>query len=376
MSSSSSPSPRVLLLSERNAEARKWHAWQYEFEDVIAAVDDVRVVAPAAAHEPPLARLGRRVARKLGRDPLHADPALERVRVTGEYDLFFAVLHFPEDIPHLERLLDWRERCDKAVCYIAEVYDRPEVHPYLELLRRFRFDQVFLFMPREAALVSRLSGAPTAFLPVAVDALRFSPHPDPPERVVDLYQFGRRSEVTHAAALGLARDGGAFYLYDTVFNVPLPDPRAHRELIAETMKRSRYFFAYRPTQDVTRPEEESLASRYFEGVGGGTILLGEAPDLPEYRENFDWPDALIPIPYEASNLREIVADLDAQPQRLARARLNNDLATLRRHDWAYRWGQVLDAVGLPETPRMQERRERLEALAVLAEDREGAPIRP
>ena len=364
------------MLSERNAEARKWHAWQYEFEDVIQAVDDVQLVAPAAVVEPRAAQLGRRVARKLGRGRLHADPAMERVRVTGEYDLFFSVLHFAEDIPHLERLLEWRERCDKAVCFLVEVYDEPHWYPYLELLREFRFDQVFLFLPRRAPLVTQLSGSPAGFLPVGVDALRFSPWPDPPARCVDLYQFGRRSEVTHAAALELAREDGLFYVYDTVFNVPLPDPWAHRELIAETMKRSRYFFAYRPTQDVTRPGEESLAGRYFEAVGGGAVLLGAAPQVPEFGEHFDWPDAVIPIPYEATNLREIVAELDAQPERLARARLNNDLATLRRHDWSYRWQQVLDVAGLPALPPMEERRARLEALAVLAEDREGAGLRP
>ena len=357
------------MLSERNLHARKWHAWQYEFEDVIVDVDDVRLVAPPVAVERPAARIGRRVARKLGRGRLHPDPAMELVRVTGEYDLFFAVVHFAEDIAHLERLLGWREHCDRAVCLIVEAYDTPGLPPYLELLREFRFDRVFLFNPAQGPLITRVTGSPTDFLPLAVDAWRFSPHPDPPARAVDLYQFGRRSEVTHAAALALARQDGLFYLYDTVFNVPLPDPRAHRELLAEVMKRSRYFFAYGPAQDVTRPGQESLASRYFEGVGGGAVLLGGAPDVPEFAAHFDWPDAVITIPYEATNLREIIAELDAQPERLARARLNNDLATLRRHDWAYRWRQILEAAGLSPTPPLSERIERLQAVAQQVEER-------
>ena len=362
------------MFSKRNVEIRKYHAFQYEFEDVIGAIDDVRLVAPPAAPASRLAGLRHRATHRLGLGRPRADPEIQPVRIAGEYDLFFAVLHFATDIPHLEQLHGWRERCDKAVCYIVEVYDRPDMRAYLELLREFRFDRVFLFHPRMGGLVTELSGAPTGHFPVGVDALRFSPHPHPPERTVDLYQFGRRSEVTHAAALELARRDGLFYVYDTVFNVPLPEPRAHRELIASIMKRSRYFFAYRPTQDVTRPSEETLAARYFEGIGGGAVLLGDAPDVPEFHANFDWPDAVIPIPYEATDLKGILAELDAQPERLARARLNNDLATLRRHDWAYRWMQVLDAAGLAPLPRVHERLERLEALAAQVEGREGSAL--
>jgi hypothetical protein len=166
----------------------------------------------------------------------------------------------------------------------------------------------------------------------------------------------------------MARDDGAFYVYDTVFNVPLPDYRSHRDMMAEYLKRSRYFFSYRPGQDLDRGrQDDALSSRYFEATAGGAVLLGNSPRTPEYEQCFGWPDSTIEIPYEAHDLREIIADLDVQPERLARARTNNILGGLRQHDWLHRWARVLDAAGLPPTERMVTRGQQLEEIAVMVE---------
>jgi len=361
--------PRVLLLSERRLETPKWQAAHYEFEDVIAEIDSVRLVAPARAPLGLVTDLRRRVTRRVGRPELVGEPLAEAVDVDGFYDLFFCIMHFPTDLAHLHRLRGWRERCNKAVCFLVELWEHeiPRSTPYLELLKRFGFDHVFILHARHRDVVRRLSGAPCDYMGVGVDALRFSPYPSPPPRVVDFYQFGRRSPYTHQAALRLARTEGAFYLYDTVFNVPLPDPRAHREAIASIVKRARYFFAYTAADDHERAAGEDVVSaRYIEGIAGGAIVLGSAPRVPEFTELFPWADATIAIPYEAHDLKEIVSELERSPERLAAARINNVVGTLRRHDWVYRWQQVLDAVGLPATPAMAARKARLAELADVA----------
>lgn len=92
-------------------------------------------------------------------------------------------------------------------------------------------------------------------------------------------------------------------------------------------------------------------------------MLGAAPDCDAYREYFDWQDAVIEIPYEATNIAEIIADLDSQPERLAIARRNNVVNSLLRHDWVYRWQLILDKVGLEPTLRMKARQEHLTNLA-------------
>jgi hypothetical protein len=358
---------RVLLFSKRNLEARKWHAFQYEFEDVIAELDAAQLLAPPLAPASRREQLVQRIQRRAGHPERYFDLPIEPVTVEGRFDLFFAVFHFAPDISYLQQLRQARDRCEKAICFIPEVYEPEKLRPYLQLLRECSFDHVFLFNGEAAEGVSKIAGCPATFMPVGVDMVRFSPYPDPPARTVDLYQFGRRSPVTHAAALEMARNG-AYYVYDTVFDVPLPDYRAHRELIASTMKRSKYFFAYRAGQDVARAAAtDDLSARYFEGMAGGAVLLGSAPDTDEYRTCFPWPDSTIEIPYEAHDLAELVADLDAQPERLARARARNVAGMLRRHDWSHRWATILEVAGMDQPPALQRRLERLEELATLAE---------
>ena len=358
---------RVLLFSKRNLEVRKWHAYQYEFEDVIGEVDAVNRIAPPLAPASRVTRLAQRVQRRAGHPERYFDLPIEPVTVEGRYDLFFAVFHFAPDISYLQQLREARDRCAKAICFMPEIYEPETLRPYLELLREFSFDHVFLFNGAAADTVSRIAGCPATFRPVGVDAVRFSPYPDPPARSVDLYSFGLRSPVTHETAMDMARNG-SFYIYDTVFNVPLPDYLSHRELVAATMKRSKYFFAYRAAEDVARAAATNeLSARYFEGMAGGAVLLGSAPDTEEYRACFGWPDSTIEIPYEARDLARIVAELDAQLERLARARANNVAGILRRHDWAHRWASILEAAGLLRTPELQRRLDRVEELATMAD---------
>jgi hypothetical protein len=357
--------------------SRKWHALQYEFEDVVAEVDEVELVAPVARSGSAFSRFSYRLTRAAGQGARYHEVGLEPVQITGSYDLFFAFFAFPLDISHLRALRDWRPRCGKAIAFIGEIYSQQvdEVRSHLQLLREHGFDHVYVFNPRPAAQVSRIAGCPVEFLGLGVDALRFSPYPTVPERKVDLYQFGRRSDVTHDAALELMRRDGLLYLYDTVFNVPVPDYRAHRELIAEIMKRSRYFFAYRAGEDRQRArQDDALSSRYVEGMAGGAVLLGSRPQTPEYDALFGWPDSTITIPYEAHDLGGILAELEAQPRRLAAARMHNVVETLRRHDWVYRWERILETAGLAPTSRMEQRREHLAELAAMAEEREGAVL--
>jgi hypothetical protein len=57
--------------------------------------------------------------------------------------------------------------------------------------------------------------------------------------------------------------------------------------------------------------------------------------------------------------------LEAQPQRIAQIRRNNITNSLRRHDWAYRWREILDHVGLSVTQQLVEREAQLNSIASL-----------
>lgn len=362
--------PRVLMFSVRNALVHKYEVAQLEFEDVIRQVDGADLLAPSflptGSREALAIRAQDAARRALG---LRKTWPVAPMTVDRDYDLFFAVFHFPTHLAYLDRIKGWRQRCRKAVCFIVEMWSRqiPEYRRYLRLLEQF--DHVFVFNARTVDEVASLSGRPCSFLPTATDVLRFTPMPDPPRRDIDVLSIGRGSATAHRQLLELAERRERTYVYDTV-NHAVPDYRAHRLLTATLMQRSRFFLAYRINDDRgrfgTTGGEEALPTRYFEGAAGGAVMLGSHTDVPEWRECFGWDDAVIPLPWENGDVGRLLTELDAQPERVERVRRHNIVESLRRHDWVHRWGQVLDKAGLPHTPAMHERVARLESLATAA----------
>ena len=59
----------------------------------------------------------------------------------------------------------------------------------------------------------------------------------------------------------------------------------------------------------------------------------------------------------------MLADLRAQPDRLAAARANNVWHSLSEHDWVHRWDRVLRESDMSPSAAVVERQHRLAAIA-------------
>jgi hypothetical protein len=353
---------RVMLFSMRNIARHVARCGDYEFEDVISSCDDADVIAPHPA-TPVDNRIVREVDRILGRERL-IDGA---VRVDEKYDLFFAFCRNAFDLRFVNRIEGLHENCRQAVCVISELWPSkiPEVREYLQVLRRF--DHVFANLQTSVGPIEKATGRPSHFLPLGVDTLRFAPFPDTPARNIDVYSMGRRPAEEHRALLASAERGEIFYVYDTTADFDVIDPLEHRILLANLIKRSRFFITYPAKFDV--PAEtggaEEIGARYFEGAAGGAVMIGMPPRCAAYDDCFGWRDAVIPTPGDPKQIACLVAELEAQPQRLAQIRRNNVTSSLRRHDWAYRWREILDHVGLCVTESLVEREAQLNSAASL-----------
>ena len=370
----------VLLLSMRRLADVVAFCLQYEFEDVIAEVtgadrldvdDRPRLEWSRRAYK--LARLAsgsRRLARACA-----PRPATQRLQ--KDYELFFPVFNHAHELYALATLPDWRRRCRVAACYVNELWAHELPEYLLELLAEF--DHVFLGVRHGVAEVARIVGRPCSYLPLAVDVLRFSPRPDAPPRAIDVCNIGRRSAVTHQALLRLARERSAFYYYDTVAKsggsgkqrtFRVDDPAEHRLLLASLLKRSRYFLANRGRinePELTRGQDE-IAGRFYEGAAAGAVMLGEAPRTPEFAQQFDWSDAVIPLPFDAPDADRVLLELDSEPERIARIRSDNVAQAALRHDWVHRLLRAYDTLGLRPTPAMLARERRLRELAARASE--------
>jgi hypothetical protein len=369
----------VLLLSMRRLANLVAYCMAYEFEDVMGQVtradrveaDDLEALE-LSRRAYKLVRYGtgsRTLARAMSPKP-------SVVRLERDYDLFLPIFNHTHELYTLATIPGWRKRCRYAACFISELW--------LHLLPRYlveqlaEFDHIFLGVYHCVNEVARISGRPCSYLPPAADVLRFSPAPQFPARVIDVYNIGRRSQITHQALMRSAQEREIFYCYDTVaasgvdqkqrtFHVQ--NASEHRTLLANMLQRTRFYFANRAR--VNEPEytrgRDEISGRFYEGAAAGTVMIGEAPRVDSFDQQFDWTDAVIHVPFDSPNIIRLLSQLDADPARLARIRRNNITNAAMRHDWLYRVRTVFDTFHLPHTPAMFERQQRLQALASLPE---------
>lgn len=360
--------PRLLLPSRRALDPMVWSASAYEFEDTIAALEATEPLILDLVQPRPLP-LERRIVRRLRSSAgvnVVRESRCSRVEINDQHDLFFVRVMTPNELQFLDNIKGWRDRCGKAVCWVEELWISLLKHQrMLQSLRQF--DHVFLGHAETAARLEPLIDRPCSYLPWGVDALRFCPYPNPPERCIDVYAMGRRSAATHESLIEHARrELHFFYLYDSARAREFVEgPAQHRELFANLIRRCRYFLVSRAkTNEPGQVQgQQEFGPRFFEGAAAGAVLVGDAPDRGPFLEQFDWPDALIREPADSKKIPDLIAELDADPVRLDKVRRANVSNVLRRHDWVYRWQQVLDVVGLPATEALRARREALEVRA-------------
>ena len=364
----------VLLLSERRIADLAAYCLAYEFEDVFASLADVQRIDvtdfPALEFSRRAYKLARLISGSPGLAHKLAPAPRGKVVVERDFDLFFPVFSHVYQLYSLAAISNWRQRCRRAACFITEVW--PDMLPQYLLELLSGFDHVFIGHSHAVKEVARLTGRPCSYLPLAVDVLRFAPSPGQP-RPIEVCNIGRRSPVTHQALLDDVDRRGSFYYYDTVAasgsdkkdrTFRVDNPAEHRRKLATLLKHSRTFIANRAYVD--RPEftagRDEISARFYEGAAAGAVMIGEAPRTEEFARQFDWPDALIHLPFDSPDIGRVLADLNREPERLRAVSRANVRHAAQRHDWLYRILTVLDTLDLPLTGKMHARAQSLELL--------------
>jgi hypothetical protein len=362
---------RILVLSMRGCYYNVFRSVDYEFEDAICNFDSADIISPVFASGV-VNRLNLKwknfLGTRIGERRLLRLNCQEKV-IDKKYDLLFFVCQYFRDIPCINSIKKWRQNCHRAVLWIDEIWAKElkeyKTSLYLKIAKDF--DCIFSTQINSVDAIADLVQRPCYFLPYGIDAVKFCPYPFQPRRSIDVYNMGRRSPILHKALLERVERENFLYLYDTFKGMQMIDHTEHRTLYSNLIKSSRYFIANKAkfdTIDETGGQEE-LGSRFFEGAAGGAVLVGTPPACDAYTQCFDWSDAVISIPYDAANIIDILTELDAQPERLSRIRKDNIVNSLLRHDWVYRWGEILQKVELGNTPEMLSRQLHLQKLADL-----------
>ena len=295
-----------------------------------------------------------------------------RITLAKDYELFFPIFSHAFELYSLTTIANWRQRCSKAACFITEVWTDELPDYLLELLSGF--DHIFLGLRDCVDEVARITGRPCSYLPLASDVLRFAPRERDQPRPIEVCNIGRRSQVTHQALLKDSARRGSFYYYDTVAasgsdlkqrTFRVDNPQEHRTMLATLLRNSRYFIANR--SHVNNPEftagRDEISARFYEGAAAGTVMIGEAPRTEEFKRQFDWPDAVIHLPFDSPDVADILAGLNSDPARLAAAGRSNVREAALRHDWLHRISIIFDVLKLAPTEKMAARGVRLSEIA-------------
>ena len=355
--------PRVLIFSLRNIFGKAlFRCPHFEFEDIISEIDSAELLAPKVD---PSSLRARNASRLAWRTPIVLNPGIKRISPKRHYDILFTVCGFPQDLIMFNAVSHLRDVCKISVClldelWINEILKRRHFLPILA-----KFDVVMLYYSQTVKPLSERIGVKCAYLPPGVDAISFCPYPDPPQRFIDVYSIGRRSQRTHEKLLDMTRESGLFYLHDTIGGSQAINSREHRALFAKLAKRSRYFIVNPGKIDEphVRGGQIEVGNRYFEGAASGAIMVGERPNNEAFEELFDWPGAVTPLPYDSRDIDAVIKDLDGDPERQDKIRRTGIVQSLLRHDWVYRWEKILEVAGLEPMQGAIERKKRLRKLA-------------
>jgi hypothetical protein len=361
--------PRVCVLSARNFSRAAFQCGQLEAQDVLADCGDAHLVCLEAepAFSKKLAWIRRLMYRDITRKLAYVNPGLKRVTLTGQYDLLVVMCQTYWDFLYVNAIDNWKDHCKASLVWIDELWaaSLPLYKYWLPSLTRF--DHVVVGMQGTAVPLSEALGRQCHYVPAGVDTIRFSPYPNPPDRVIDVYSVGRRWEGIHQALLKQAASREIFYVHDTLQTgeSQASDHRQHRDLYANMAKRSRLFMVA-PGKVDARSETKGqveIGFRYYEGSAAGAVMVGQAPDLDKFRSLFDWPDVVVPLNPDGSDTTKVLNKLMNEPERLREISRLNAEGALLRHDWIYRWRRILEIAGLSPGSGMMQRESRLQALA-------------
>lgn len=368
------PVARICLPSTRAFSRKVFECGLYEAQDVLCAVDTVDRIDLRARSV--FKTRQRWLSRLVFHDPSHCvqrlNPGLEPVRLTRDYDLFVTFCPSYEELLHLNAIENWRDRCKVTACWVDEIWaaSLDKYHHWLPLFAQF--DHVFVTHEQTAKVLSSVLCREVVFLPAAVDTLRFAPYPGShAARGVGAYSIGRRREGLHQALVEYARRHNFYYVHDTyrASVADVYDPGAHRDLFAETAKRSQFFVVAPPKFDSLGETggQVEVGYRFFEGAAAGCVLIGERANSEAFRRLFSWDDVVTDLAGDGSDLTAILPALRRQPEHLDQVSRRNAAKSLRLHDWAYRWKALLEHVGLPVAEAMRQRIRALSDRAALLE---------
>jgi hypothetical protein len=361
---------RVLVASHYNASRFIYDTGVFETVWGFANCDAVDILAPGrpdTAWQTRFDGLKKRLNRISG---LGADYRIAPVDVAKDYELFVYVAGVLPDLLDSERIRHWRRRSRTAVCVLLKAY-KAELARFQRALRSLAdFDLVYSPCLDSLDAFRSTVRSPVRYLALGAPTLDLMPSPSEDVRVIDVYSMGRRLPVLHDQLITAMISGRIHYVYDS-FDGSVPfvkDFAGHCLMKAQLLKRTKFFpnfgiQSFPSFETSLAGTEDAITYRCYEGAAAGTVMFGSAPTSSDYATMFDWEDAIIPVDTEDRDYVEFLHGLEMQATRMEAARRRNVSNSLRRHDLAYRFEQIIADTGMAPHEKLLARKQRLKEAA-------------
>jgi hypothetical protein len=361
--------PRICMLTSRSILHNAFRCGFFDAEDVLCEIDNVELLELKPKKGCRTRQLIQKslISKDFTKKIVSFNMAYSPIRLANDYDLFIVYLPVWTDLIQIPAIRHWKNHCKVSICWIDEFWASgvPKLKSYLSALQDF--DHIVLGLEGTVNVMRDATNLPCSWLPHGVNSLHFNPYPSSPPRVIDIYSIGRMWNGVHKAFLNYTSKNELFYIYDTfhVAETRILNYRAHREMIANLIKRCRYFPVSPAKMDVMHQSkgQAEVGARYYEGSAAGAVMIGQIPDSDSFRKLFGWKDSVIEIKQDGSDVFDILAQLDSEPQRVNEIRRRNVYESILRHDWVYRWERILDIAGLNPEPELSMRKDKLKRLA-------------
>src|SRR5215467_1458913 len=128
---------RVLIFSLRNIYGKAlFRCPHHEFEDIICEIDSAELLAPTVD---PSKRFPAFATRLAYHAPIALNPGIQRSHARKDYDIFFTMCGFPQDLLMVNAIRDVRDACGTSVCLLDELWIKEIVRNryFLHILAKF-----------------------------------------------------------------------------------------------------------------------------------------------------------------------------------------------------------------------------------------------
>ncbi len=356
----------LLIFSQRNLNDNVSRCSGFEFEDVIADIETADIIAPRRTKERGFPYEPKRWLSKRTSLFRYWPSKVQKMRLERDYDIFFCGVQKPQELLSLDALPNWRKRCGVAVCVLEEVWNK-DLERHMPLIKTLAdFDLIGCAFADTCDALHRITGRPVIHLPGAVDMGRFAPKSLMVDRPIDVYWMGRRRPEIHEQLLKVFKNRAGLYLYDSATKPPIvADHAVHRDLLANLVQHTKLFIVDVAKSGHKDRSEGNIAwgPRHVEGIAGGAVQVGYAPETDDYLRNFDWPESVIRLSKDPNKAVEQIVLLIDDVVEQERIRKINLINALQKHDWLHRWAEILDHLDFPESEALALRRKRLVELA-------------